>query len=246
MGFGTDHGEEARRLVDICLDAGVTMFDSADIYSARRVRDDSGRGDQGPPRQGAHLDQGHVPHRPRAQRCRLVALPSDRRRSRRALKRLGTDYIDLFQLHGFDAKTPVEETLSTLDDLVRAGKIRYIGVSNFSGWHLMKSLAGRRALRLSALCREPDLLFADRPRLRVGADAAGPRPGRRRGGLEPAGLGPAHRQDPPRRSRCPRSAVCTRPPTIGPPVDDEYLYQRGRRARRGRAPRPARPCRRSR
>ena len=58
-----------------------------------------------------------------------------------ALKRLGTDYIDLFQLHGFDAKTPVEETLSTLDDLVRAGKIRYLGVSNFSGWHLMKSLA---------------------------------------------------------------------------------------------------------
>ena len=58
-----------------------------------------------------------------------------------ALKRLGTDYIDLFQLHGFDAKTPVEETLSTLDDLVRTGKIRYLGVSNFSGWHLMKSLA---------------------------------------------------------------------------------------------------------
>jgi len=57
------------------------------------------------------------------------------------LKRLGTDYIDLFQLHGFDALTPVEEVLSTLDDLVRAGKIRYIGVSNFSGWHLMKSLA---------------------------------------------------------------------------------------------------------
>jgi aryl-alcohol dehydrogenase-like predicted oxidoreductase len=58
-----------------------------------------------------------------------------------ALKRLGTDYIDLFQLHGFDAMTPVEETLGALDDLVRAGKIRYIGCSNFSGWHLMKSLA---------------------------------------------------------------------------------------------------------
>ena len=58
-----------------------------------------------------------------------------------SLKRLGTDYIDLFQLHGFDAMTPVEETLSTLDTLVRAGKIRYVGCSNFSGWHLMKSLA---------------------------------------------------------------------------------------------------------
>ena len=70
-----------------------------------------------------------------------------------ALKRLGTDYIDLFQLHGFDAMTPVEEVLSTLDDLVRAGKIRYIGVSNFSGWHLMKSLAVADKLRLSALRR---------------------------------------------------------------------------------------------
>ena len=58
-----------------------------------------------------------------------------------SLRRLGTDYIDLYQLHGFDAMTPIEEALSTLDDLVRAGKIRYIGCSNFSGWHLMKSLA---------------------------------------------------------------------------------------------------------
>ena len=58
-----------------------------------------------------------------------------------SLRRLGTDYIDLYQLHGFDAMTPVEEVLGTLDDLVRAGKIRYVGCSNFSGWHLMKSLA---------------------------------------------------------------------------------------------------------
>ena len=58
-----------------------------------------------------------------------------------SLRRLGTDYIDLYQLHGFDAMTPIEEVLETLDDLVRAGKIRYIGCSNFSGWHLMKSLA---------------------------------------------------------------------------------------------------------
>jgi aryl-alcohol dehydrogenase-like predicted oxidoreductase len=66
-----------------------------------------------------------------------------------SLKRLGTDYIDLFQLHGFDAQTPVEETLRTLDDLVRAGKIRYLGVSNFSGWHLMKSLAASERLGIS-------------------------------------------------------------------------------------------------
>src|SRR6202040_4097311 len=58
-----------------------------------------------------------------------------------SLRRLGTDYIDLWQMHGFDAQTPIEETLSTLDDLVRTGKVRYVGCSNFSGWHLMKSLA---------------------------------------------------------------------------------------------------------
>ena len=59
----------------------------------------------------------------------------------RALARLGTDYIDVLELHHFDAQTPVESQMSTLDDLVRAGKVRYIGASNFSGWHLMKSLA---------------------------------------------------------------------------------------------------------
>ena len=64
----------------------------------------------------------------------------------KSLKRLGTDYIDLFQLHGFDAMTPVEETIGTLDDMVRAGKIRYLGISNFSGWHLMKSLAAQDRL----------------------------------------------------------------------------------------------------
>ena len=101
----------AKRLVDICLDAGLTLFDSADVYSS------DGPNDVG------------------SSRFHLV------RAVDAALQRLGSDYIDLFQLHGFDAKTPIEETVSTLDDLVRAGKIRYLGVSNFSGWHLMKSLA---------------------------------------------------------------------------------------------------------
>ena len=63
------------------------------------------------------------------------------KRSREALKRLQTDYIDLFQIHTFDAMTPVEQTLATLDGLVASGKIRYVGCSNFSGWHLMKSIA---------------------------------------------------------------------------------------------------------
>ena len=78
-------------------------------------------------------------------------------------------------MHGFDALTPVEETMSALDDLVRGGKVRYVGCSNFSGWHLMKSLAVVRPARLAALRGAPGVLFARRPRLRVGAHAAGAR-----------------------------------------------------------------------
>ena len=94
--------------------------------------------------------------------------------------------------------TPVEKVMSTLDDLVRAGKVRYIGVSNFSGWQLMKSLAAADRYGLHTLRREPNLLLADRPRLRVGADAARARSGRRRDRVEPARLGPLDRQDPTR------------------------------------------------
>ena len=115
-----------------------------------------------------------------------------------SLKRLGTDYIDLFQLHGFDALTPVEETLYTLDELVREGKIRYLGVSNFSGWHLMKSLSPSEKHSLQRYVAHQAYYSL------VGRDyewelmPLAPRPGRVGRGLEPAGLGPAHRQDPAR------------------------------------------------
>jgi aryl-alcohol dehydrogenase-like predicted oxidoreductase len=130
----------ARNLVDICLDAGVTLFDSADVYSGGASEQILGQAIKG--RRDRLLISTKATFR-------FSEEPNDVGSSRfhlirsvdAALKRLDTDYIDLFQLHGFDAKTPVEETLSTLDDLVRAGKIRYLGVSNFSGWHLMKSLA---------------------------------------------------------------------------------------------------------
>ena len=135
--------------------------------------------------------------RRRPERRRLLALSSDSKRRRRAEAARHRLHRSLPAAR-LRRQTPVEETLSTLDDLVRAGKIRYIGCSNFSGWHLMKSLAVAGPLRLAALRRAPGLLLADRPRLRMGADAARPRSGRRRGGLEPARLGPAHRQDPPR------------------------------------------------
>ena len=138
--WGATDAAEARRLVDICLDAGLTMFDSADIYSAGAAEAILGEAIKGRRdklivstkatfRSGADANDVGSSRHHLIQACEA------------ALKRLGTDYIDLFQLHGFDAQTPVDEVLSTLDDLVRAGKIRYVGVSNFSGWHLMKSLA---------------------------------------------------------------------------------------------------------
>jgi aryl-alcohol dehydrogenase-like predicted oxidoreductase len=131
---------EATRLVDISLDAGLTMFDSADVYSAGLAEEIlgkaiAGRRDKVLISTKATFRLGDGPNDVGSSRFHLI------RAVEAALKRLGTDYIDLFQLHGFDAITPFEETLSTLDDLVRAGKIRYLGCSNFSGWHLMKSLA---------------------------------------------------------------------------------------------------------
>lgn len=133
------HVAEARKLVDICLDAGVTLFDSADIYSegaSESVLGEAirGRRDKVLISTKATFRFNDEPNNVGSSRHHLINAVNA------ALKRLQTDYIDLFQLHGFDAKTPVQEVLSTLDDLVRAGKIRYTGVSNFSGWHLMKSL----------------------------------------------------------------------------------------------------------
>ncbi len=138
--WGNTDVTEARRLIDVCLDAGLTMFDSADVYSsgaAESVLGEAikGRRDRVLISTKATFRFDDDPNSVGSSRFHLI------RACEAALKRLGTDYIDLFQLHGFDAMTPVEETLSALDDLVRAGKIRYVGASNFSGWHLMKSLA---------------------------------------------------------------------------------------------------------
>ena len=138
--WGTTDVKEATRLVDICHDAGVNMFDSADVYSdglAEEVlgKAIAGRRDRVIISTKATFRAGAGPNDVGSSRHHLLKACEG------SLRRLGTDYIDLFQLHGFDAQTPIEETLGTLDDLVRAGKLRYIGCSNFSGWHLMKSLA---------------------------------------------------------------------------------------------------------
>ena len=139
--WGSTDVAEARRLVDICLDAGLTMFDSADVYSKGAAEEILGEAIKGRPRDALIISTkatfrfGDGENQVGSSRHHLINAVDA------ALKRLGTDYIDLFQLHGFDARPPVEEVLSTLDTLVKAGKIRYLGVSNFSGWHLMKSLA---------------------------------------------------------------------------------------------------------
>ena len=130
----------ATRLVDIALDAGVNFFDTADVYSDGASESIlgaaiKGRRDRIVLSTKTTLRLGDGPNDAGASRHRLLKAVDA------SLRRLGTDYIDLLQLHAFDARTPLEETLSTLDGLVRAGKVRYLGASNFSGWQLMKSLA---------------------------------------------------------------------------------------------------------
>jgi len=137
--WGTTDTTAARRMLDLCLDAGVTLFDTADIYSdgnSETVLGEAlkGRRDKALISTKATFRFGSEPNAVGSSRYHILKTCED------ALRRLQTDYIDLFQLHGFDAMTPPEEILATLDQLVRAGKIRYVGVSNFSGWHLMKSL----------------------------------------------------------------------------------------------------------
>lgn len=138
--WGNTDAAQARRLVDICLEAGVNLFDTADVYSAGASEEVLGQAIGG--KRDAvlistkmALPMGDGPADWGTSRLRLIKSVDD------ALRRLGTDYIDLLQLHAFDASTPVEEMLSTLDRLVAAGKLRYIGASNFAGWELMKSLA---------------------------------------------------------------------------------------------------------
>ena len=138
--MGNVQVEEARRQVEICIDAGVNLFDTADIYSFGKSEEVLGEAlgarrkeivlatkvfvRLGPGTNKAGLSRRHI----------LEACDA-------SLRRLGTDYIDLYQAHNFDSLTPLEETLRAFDDLVRAGKIRYAGCSNYSGWQLMKALS---------------------------------------------------------------------------------------------------------
>ncbi len=138
--WGATDVAEATRLVDICLEAGCNFFDTADVYSSGAAEEILGKAlgnkrDQALISSKATFSTGDGPNDKGSSRYHLI------RACEASLKRLGTDHIDVYFMHGFDALTPVNETLHALDNLVQSGKVRYIGCSNFSGWHLMKALA---------------------------------------------------------------------------------------------------------
>ena len=138
--WGASGVEEATRIVGLCLDAGINLFDTSDIYSAGRSEEVLGKAVAGKRQQvlistKATFRSGQGANDVGSSRHHLTESLEG------SLRRLGTDYVDIYHMHGFDAVTPVEETIGTLDGFVRSGKVRYIACSNFSGWHLMKSLA---------------------------------------------------------------------------------------------------------
>lgn len=139
-GWGHTGVNEATRMIDMCLEAGLNMFDTADIYSNGLAEEILGKAIAGKRNKLIIATKGTFPmgkerNKMGASRFHLIEA------CEASLRRLGTDHIDLYYIHGFDANTPVEETLRALDDLVTSGKIHYIGCSNFSGWQLMKSLS---------------------------------------------------------------------------------------------------------
>jgi aryl-alcohol dehydrogenase-like predicted oxidoreductase len=138
--WGETDAAEARQLIDICMEAGVNFFDTADVYSQGLSEEILGQAIKHLPREKVLLSTkatfpfGDGPNNAGSSRAHLT------RQVDGSLKRLKTDYIDVYHMHGFDALTPLEETLSTLDTFVRQGKVRYIAASNFSGWHMQKSI----------------------------------------------------------------------------------------------------------
>jgi aryl-alcohol dehydrogenase-like predicted oxidoreductase len=140
--WGASDVAEATRLVDICMEAGINLFDTADIYSDGLSETILGKSIAGrraevliSTKATFRMSTSSGPNDIGSSRYHLI------RACEASLRRLGTDYIDIYHLHGFDALTPIEEVLSTLNHLVTSGKVRYVACSNFSGWHLMKSLA---------------------------------------------------------------------------------------------------------
>ncbi len=136
--WGNTQPDEATRLVNICLDSGINLFDTADIYSQGLSEEILGKAIAGKRNDllistKATFTFGQSSNNQGSSRYHLINQVEG------SLKRLNTDYIDIYHMHGFDGNTAVEETMRALDDLVTSGKIRYLAASNFSGWHLMKA-----------------------------------------------------------------------------------------------------------
>ncbi|MFZ0410705.1 MAG: aldo/keto reductase [Candidatus Acidiferrales bacterium] len=221
--WGSSDVAEAKRLVDVCLEAGVNMFDTADVYSQGSSEEIlgqavAGRRDKVLISTKATFRAGDGPNDVGSSRYHLLNAVEA------SLRRLKTDYIDIYHMHGFDALTPVEETVKTLDTLVQSGKVRYLACSNFSGWHLMKSLAvsekygwtryvGHQAY-YSLISREFEWelmpLGLDQ---KIGTIVWSPLGwGRLTGKIR-------RNTPPPKVSRLPKTAAAA------PPVDDEHLYK---------------------
>lgn len=138
--WGSTEVEEAKRLVKLCLDAGINLFDTSNVYSAGAAEEILGKAIAGLRDEVLISTKASFPTTDKvndygSSRLHLIKACED------SLRRLNTGYIDIYHMHGFDANTPVEETLKALENLVQSGKVRYIACSNFSGWHLMKSLS---------------------------------------------------------------------------------------------------------
>lgn len=150
-GWGQTDVKEADELIGMCLDHGVNFFDTADVYSAGASEEILGQVVKNKRHKvlistKATFTMGDGPNDKGSSRHHLL------KACEASLRRLGTDYIDIYHMHAFDALTPQEETLRTLTDLVRSGKVRYIACSNFSGWHLMKALSVSERERLEKYC----------------------------------------------------------------------------------------------
>lgn len=132
---------DAARQVDMCLDAGINLYDTANVYNAGvseeilgDVLKDNGRRQKALIATKVRFKMGDGPNDTGLSRHHIIA------QCKASLKRLKTDVIDLYQVHEWDGRTPIEETMEALDTLVRHGHVRYIGCSNYSGWHIMKAL----------------------------------------------------------------------------------------------------------
>ena len=138
--WGNTQLDDAKKMVRLCLDAGVNFFDTANVYSRGASEEILGQALEGLRHEvlvstKTTFRMGDGPNDYGSSRFNIIRSAED------SLRRLNTDYIDIYHMHGFDGVTPVEETLRALDDLISSGKVRYIACSNFSGWHLMKSLS---------------------------------------------------------------------------------------------------------